>query len=189
MVLRHQVEYLREEHKGLLELAGRIEAALTLGRRKEVLDHEQSLAELRALEHGFSGIVEHCHAEERIVESTFHHYLGERERSRIDEQHQEILRTLGEFREDLRFATVDRIKETGITGSEVVRKLREHIAGESELLDRIIRQSAPGKKHMASKKPRRGRHAARKHRTHTAIVRSQKERPSIPYTLEPHPEL
>jgi hypothetical protein len=81
------------------------------------------------------------------------------------------------------------MKETGVTGSEVVRKLREHIAGESELLDRIVRQSASGKKHKAGKKPRRGRHATRKHGTHTAIVRSQKERPSIPYTLEPHPEL
>jgi hypothetical protein len=188
MVLGHRVEYLREEHKGL-ELADRIEAALTLASRKESADHEKSVAELRALEHGFSGIVEHCHAEERIVESTFHHYLGERERSRIDEQHREILRAVGEFREDLRFATVDRMKETGVTGSEVVRKLREHIAGESELLDRIVRQSASGKKHKAGKKPRRGRHATRKHGTHTAIVRSQKERPSIPYTLEPHPEL
>jgi hypothetical protein len=98
MVLGHRVEYLREEHKGL-ELADRIEAALTLASRKESADHEKSVAELRALEHGFSGIVEHCHAEERIVESTFHHYLGERERSRIDEQHREILRAVGEFHE------------------------------------------------------------------------------------------
>jgi hypothetical protein len=189
MALRHRVEYLREEHKGLLELADRIEAALTLASRKEFSDHEKSVAELRALEHGFGGIVEHCHAEERIVESTFHHYLDERERNRIDEQHREILRAMGEFRQDLRFATVDRMKETGVTGSEVVRKLREHIAGESELLDRIIRQSALGKKHKAGKKPRRGRHAARKHRTHTTIVRSQKERPSIPHTMKPHREL
>jgi hypothetical protein len=188
MALRNRVEYLGKEHKGLLELADRIEAALTLASRKEFPDHEKSLAELRVLEHRFSGIVEHCHAEERIVESTFHHYLGERERSRIDMQHREILRA-GEFREDLRFATVDRMKETGVTGSEVVRKLREHIAGESELLDRIIRQSVPGQKHKAGKKPRRALHAARRHRTHTAIVRSQKERPNISYTMEQHPEL
>jgi hypothetical protein len=189
MALRHRVGYLRKEHKGLLELADKIEAALTLASSKEFPDHEKSVVELRALEHRFSGIVEHCHAEERIVESTFHHYLGERERSRIDEQHREILRALGEFREDLRFATVDRMKETGVTGSEVVRKLREHIAGESELLDRIIRQSVPGGKHKAGKKPCRVRHRARKHRTHAAIIRSQEERLNMPYTMEPHPEL
>jgi hemerythrin HHE cation binding domain-containing protein len=189
MALRNRVEYLRKEHKGLLELADRVEAALALANRKEFPDHEKSLAELRVLEHRFSGIVEHCHAEERIVESTFHHYLGERARSRIDMQHREILRALGEFRGDLRFATVDRMKETGVTGSEVVTKLREHIAGESKLLDRIIRQSVPGQKHKACKKPCRALHAARRHRTHTAIGRSQKERPNIPYTMELHPEL
>jgi Hemerythrin HHE cation binding domain len=189
MARRHRVEYLRKEHQGLLDLADRIEEAIALACHKEFTDHEKSLAELRSLEHGFSGIVEHCHAEDRIVESTLYHYVGEAERSRMDEEHSEIVRTLGEFREELRFATVDRTKEMIVSGRELLGKLRAHVANEAALLDRIAGQSARDGKRKPAKKPRHARRAARTNRTRTTRTQSGEERPNIPYTLEPHPEL
>jgi hypothetical protein len=138
MALRHRVEYLRTEHKELLQLADRVEAALARATHKDFPDHQKCLAELRALEHGFNGIVEHCHSENRIVESTFHQYLNQNERVRVDEEHGKIVRTLAEFREELRFATVDRMTAMIIPGMQLVSELRAHIANEAELLDQIV---------------------------------------------------
>ncbi len=138
MALIHRVEYLRKEHKGLLELARRIEAALALAGRQAVLDHEQSLAQLRECEHSLGGVVEHCHADDRIVESTLHEYAGENERAKNEEEHRDLLRKVATFRDELRFATVDRLREASIAGHEFVRTLQTHVAGESELLDQIV---------------------------------------------------
>jgi hypothetical protein len=152
MALRHRIEYLRKEHKGLLELARHIEAALELAGREAVRDHELGLAQLRENEHSLSGVVEHCHADERIVESTLHEYAGEKERARNQEEHQDLLRKLATFRDELRFATVDRLRGASIAGHEFVRTLQTHVAGESELLDQIFAKALPPRKRNPSKK-------------------------------------
>lgn len=138
MALIHRIEYLRKEHQGLLELARRIESALELAGREPVRDHELGLAQLRENEHSLRGVVEHCHADERIVESTLHEYACENERARSQEEHWDLLRKLSTFRDELRFATVDRLQSTSIAGHEFVRTLQTHVARESELLDQIV---------------------------------------------------
>ena len=138
MALIHRVEYLRKEHQGLLELARCIETALELADGDAVSDHELGLARLRENEHRLNGVVEHCHADERIVESTLHEYANEKEQTRNEEAHRDLLRKLATFRDELRFATVDRLQGASITGHEFVRTLQTHVAGESELLDQIV---------------------------------------------------
>jgi hypothetical protein len=152
MALKHRIEYLRKEHKGLLELAARIEAALTLAGRQAVLDHEKSLAQLRESEDSLGGVVEHCHADERIVESTLHKYAGEKERAKSEEEHRDLLRNLATFRDELRFATVDRLRGTIIAGHEFARTLQAHVAGESKLLDQIVAKALPPHRRSPSKK-------------------------------------
>jgi hypothetical protein len=189
MAIRHRVEYLRREHKGLLQLADRIEAALALASHKDFPDHGKSLAELRALEQGFRGILEHCHSEDCIVESTFHHYLNQVERLRIEEEHEKIVRALAEFREELRFATVDRTTVMIIPGMELVNQLRAHIAHERKLLDRILKLATSGRKPRARKKKAKQPPPSRRTRARKASLQSRQESSNIPYTLEQHPEL
>lgn len=148
MALHARVEYLRREQKELLGLAGSIEAALTLASQEDVAKHEDSLAQLRALEPGFQGIAEHCHSEERIVESTFHAHASKKERVNNDEQHREILRKLGAFRDDLRFATVDRLHDVCVSGNELTRTLRAHVASESAVLNEIVGNAHPARTRM-----------------------------------------
>ena len=189
MALRDRVECLRREHRELLHLAGHLEVALALAAHKHFPDHEKSLVELRALEHGFNGIVEHCHSENRIVESTFHHYLNERDRLCIEEGHGKILRALTEFREELRFATVDRTMAMIIPGTQVVNELRTHIAHETELIDQILHSATNVRQPTGGKK--KAKRALRPQRAHArkASLRSRQASRNIPYTLEPHPEL
>src|SRR5579871_1699407 len=97
MSLQSRVEYLRREQKELLGLADHMEAALTLASQENVGKHEDGLAQLRALEPRFQGIGEHCHFEERIAGSIFHEHANKRERANNDDQHQQILRKLGDF--------------------------------------------------------------------------------------------
>jgi len=152
MKLIPRVEYLRKEHQGLLELARRIEAGLELASGDAVRDHELGLSQLRENEHRLNGVVEHCHAEERIVESTLHEYAAENERAIIEEEHQDLLRKLSTFRDELRFATVDRLQSTSIAGYEFVRTLQTHVARESELLDQIVaKELQPEKRNAAHK--------------------------------------
>jgi hypothetical protein len=180
MALRHRVEYLRTEHKKLLQLADRIETALALASHKEFPDHEKSLAELRALEHGFSGILEHCHAEDRIVESTFHQYLNPKERLRIEEEHGKIVRALSEFREELRFSTVDRMTAMILPGMDVVNQLRAHVAHETGLLDRIVRSVVSDRKPRVKKKASHRRPASQRARVRKTGLRSKQETSHLP---------
>lgn len=189
MALRHRIEYLQREHTELLHLADRIEAALASASKESFPGRLKAITELRALEHGFSGIVEHCHSEDRILESTFHHYLGANERRRIDEEHGKIVRALAEFRGELRFATVDRTMSMVITGMNVVNQLRAHISHEEKLLDRIIKSAAIPRKRAMKKKARRRTPAPGRTHASKLSVRSGDATRSVPYTLEPHSEL
>jgi hemerythrin len=189
MALRHRIEYLRREHTELLRLANRIEAALAAASKESSPNHLRGITELRVLEHGFSGIAEHCHSEERILESTLHHYLDADERLRIDEEHGKIVRALAEFREELRFATADRTMSMVIPGMNVVNQLRAHISDEEKLLDRIMKSAGASSKRAMKKKPPKRTLAPRKTRAHKPSVRSGNANRCVPYTLEPHPEL
>jgi hemerythrin-like domain-containing protein len=188
MALNQRIEYLRKEHEELLNLAGKIEKALESASKNDVAEHLKSLNELRSLEHGLTGIVEHCHAEDRIVESTYHQSLQKNECDRINAEHEQIIRAVTNFREELKFATTDRTMAMIIPGMDVVNLLRTHIAYEREMLGRITElrkptKSAAGKKQIARRaQGKKKRHAAkRKTETKAADV--------LPYTLEPHPEL
>lgn len=145
MALNHRVEYLRKEHAELLHLASKVEKALVSASKNDVAEHLKSLDELRSLEHGLTGIVEHCHAEDRIVESTYHRSLQLNERDRINAEHERIIRAVTNFREELRFATTDRTMALIIPGMDVVNLLRAHIAYEREMLGRIAAEGRPTK--------------------------------------------
>jgi hypothetical protein len=145
MALNHRVEYLRKEHEQLLNLASKVEKALESASKNDIAAHLKSLDELRSLEHGLSGIVEHCHAEDRIVESTYHRSLQQNERDRIDAEHERIIRAVTNFREELKFATTDRTMAMIIPGMDVVNLLRAHIAYEREMLGRIAAGAKPAK--------------------------------------------
>jgi uncharacterized protein YkvS len=188
MALSHRIEYLRKEHEELLNLAGKIEKALESASKNDVAEHLKSLNELRSLEHGLTGIVEHCHAEDRIVESTYHQSLQQDERDRINAEHEQIIRAVTNFREELKFATTDRTMAMIIPGMDVVNLLRAHIAYEQEMLGRISElrkptKSAAGKKKTASRAHGKKRRHAAKRKTEA------KAADVLPYTLEPHPEL
>ncbi len=188
MALSHRIQYLRKEHEGLLHLADRIEEMLELASKNDVAEHLKSLTGLRSLEHGLAGIVEHCHAEDRIIESTYHHYLQPDERARIDAEHEEIIRAVTNFREELKFATTDRTMAMILPGMDVVNRLRAHIAYERDLLGRIAEAGNPPKTAVGKKKT--GKKAREKKRRHIAKRKTEtKVADVLPYTLEPHPEL
>ena len=187
MELRNRIAYLRAEHAKLLELAEKVSGTLAPAYSANFAERQKTLAQLRGFDHAFDGIAEHCHAENRIVEPVYHRYLRERERAQIHAEHQEILRALGEFREELRFATADHTASLVGPGMELVRVLRTHVADEEVSLDRIAKSETSGKRIRAHK---RSRTALRKGRpTHRRDASIRREARHIPYTMEPHPEL
>jgi hypothetical protein len=188
MTLRHRIEYLRKEHEELLHLADRIEKMLESASKNDFAEHLKSLTGLRSLQHGLTGIVEHCHAEDRIVESTYHHSLQPEERARIDAEHEQIIRTVADFREELKFATTDRTMAMIIPGMDLINRLRVHIAYEREMLGRIAESGNPPKTALGRKTAgNRGR--GRQSRPAGKRRIKAKATSVLPYTLEPHPEL
>jgi uncharacterized protein YkvS len=188
MALRERIEYLRKEHQELLHLASRIDKMLETASKNDFAEHLKSLNELRSFEHGLAGIVEHCHSENRIVESTYHENLREEECARIDAEHKQIIRAVSNFREELKFATVDRTMAMILPGLDLVNLLRAHIAYERELLDRIAQTGKSSQKAVGKRKPVKRSHERKKR--HTTRRKPEIKSPSmLPYTLEPHPEL
>lgn len=187
MALRDRIGYLRTEHAKLLELAENLTRTLETASGTNFPEQQKSLACLRGFDHAFDGIAEHCHAENRIVESVYDRYLKELERAQIKSEHQEIIRALGEFREELRFATADRTASLVAPGMKLVRVLRTHVAHEEEWLGRIAKSRTSGKR-ASTHKPRRSApmHKRQAHRRNTGPRREDRH---IPYTMEPHPEL
>jgi hypothetical protein len=188
MALRHRIEYLRKEHEALLNLASRIETLLESVSKNDFSEHVKGLTELRSLERGLAGIVEHCHAEDRIIESTYHHYLQPQERTRIDTEHEDIVRLVSNFQEELKFATTDRTMAMIVPGMDVVKRLRAHVTYERELLNRIARSGEKQQRAVRGKKLIKGGHE--KTRKHIAKPKTDaNETHFVPYTVEPHPEL
>ena len=188
MALHHRIEYLRKEHQELLNLADRIEKLLESASKRDFSEHVKSLTELRSLEHGLAGIVEHCRAEDRIIESTYHQYLQPDERARVDTEHEELIRLATNFREELKCATADRTMAMILPGMDVVKWLRAHISYEQELLGRIAGLGKHAKRVVG--KPETTRSARQRKRRRIARRRTRAKMPHVlPYTLEPHPEL
>jgi len=188
MALHNRVEYLRKEHEELVHLSDRIEKLLESASKNDVAEHLKSLTGLRALEHGLAGIVEHCHAENRIVESTYHHYLPQGDCTRIDAEHEQLIRAITNFREELKFATTDRTMAIILPGMDVVNRLRAHIAYERELLARIAKMRKSPQGAVGTRKAgKRGHERKRRQTTRRNTVAQSTN--VIPYTLEPHPEL
>jgi hypothetical protein len=188
MELLHRLDYFRREHEALLGLAASIEKLLETASKNDYAERLKSLAALRSLDHGLTGIVEHCHAGNRIVESTYYRNFRVDERARIDAEHQQIIQAVASFREELKCATADRTMAMILPGMDVVNQLRSHISFEQELLDRIVEPQHPQKRAMGKKKTvKKTNHKKRGHvakqRTHAKTTHA------LPYTLEPHPEL
>ena len=136
MIDETRFEYLTSEQTEILRAIKRMETAFELAGDKDFSKRIKGLLELRTLEHAYDGIAEHCHSEERIVESTFRHYASKTEYSQIVAGHSELLRLLYNFREELEFATADSTTSLIPLCKELVGRIREHIGFEKELLER-----------------------------------------------------
>lgn len=188
MELSHRVEILLKEHKTLLLLADRIEKSLESASKKDFKAHLRGLAGLRSLEHGLAQVVRHCQVQDSIVNLMSEHYTQPEERARIGAEHEQILRLVSDFIEELKFATPDRTMAMILPGMDVVKWLRAHIAYEQELLNRIARFRELPTKCEGSKKTSKS--VRQKAKRHIAKRKPQTKRIHLlPYTLEPHPEL
>lgn len=188
MALRHRIQYLRREYEELLNLAGGIEKLLESASKNDIAEHLKGLTGLLSLEHGLAGIVEHCHAQDRIIESTYRQYLQQDERDRIDAEHEQIVWAVTNLKEELKCATADRTMAMILPGMEVVNRLRAHIAYERNLLDRIV-QLSNTQESTTMKKPTGKKTLGRKRKHARKRKMPAKAAYALPYTLEPHPEL
>lgn len=142
MGVHERIQYLRREHDEITRLLDTFEEFLERTSRADMAARATGLADLRSFDHHLAGVIEHCHADDRAVESIFHHFLQERERNRVVLEHQEIVRLVDRFRDELKFATIDRCTPMTLWGNELVDQLRTHIAFEGVLLNRIDALSA-----------------------------------------------
>lgn len=139
MATAQRVDYLRMERERILDVAGKIEKALLLISKTEFTDRLSGILRLRELDHSILGIAEHCHSENRLVESTYHHFLDADEWARIKAEHEKLLRLVSAFRVELRFATADLTNGLEPAGRELIDELRAHVAYEQQLLGMIER--------------------------------------------------
>lgn len=137
MAADSRFEYLFAEQTEILRAVKRMEIAFELAAETDFSKRIKGLLELRTLEHAYDGIAEHCHSEERIVESTFRRYLSRQDYSRVVAEHEELLRLLYNFREELEFATADSTASLLPLGKELVHRILTHISFEAEQLKRI----------------------------------------------------
>jgi hypothetical protein len=131
-----QIARLQEEDKELLHVTVQIEEALELAAKSDFSGHLKSMLELRTLDPGFAKIAQHCHMGKETVTALLATKEESAQAKRIEEQHQEIMKALKSFREELSFATADRTMAMVIPGMDLVNQLRQHIVYEQELLGR-----------------------------------------------------
>jgi len=137
MKLAHQIDYLGAEQDAALSLTDKIEKLLDSTCKGDYSEHERTINELRSLDHGLAGIVEHCHAQDRLVESTYYQALQKDELERIDAEHQRIIQAITSFREELKCATADRMNAMILPGMDIVRLIRTHVPYEASLLTKL----------------------------------------------------
>jgi hypothetical protein len=182
------MDYLLKEHEELLRLAAKIESLLEPAFRNDFSEHVKTFAELRSLERSFTGIVEHCHAGDRLVESAYYKDLPQKDLARIAVDHLQILRAVASFREELKCATPDRTMAMIMPGMELVKLLRDHVAFEGKVFSRKgsrweLREEETAGRGRAKKPHEKKRPVATKRKVQKDEARA------VPYTLEPHPEL
>jgi len=181
MGLNHCVDYLVKEHEELLKVAAKVESLLESTSKNDFAEHVKTFAELRSLEHSFTGIQEHCHAGDRLVESAYYKEFPQKDLARIEADHRRIVHAVASFREELKCATPDRTMAMIMPGMDLVKLLREHVAFEVELLRRVEKETA------GRRRAKRAHERKRQGGTKQKVLRE--EAPAVPYTLEPHPEL
>jgi hypothetical protein len=188
MGLNHCLHYLAKEHEELLKVAAKIESLLESAFKNDFADHLKTFAELRSLEHSFTGIVEHCHAGDRLVESAYYREFQQKDLARIAVDHLQILRALASFREELKCATPDRTMAMIMPGMDLVKLLRDHVAFEGKVFSRKESPAELREKETAGRGTAKRAHEKKRPRA-TRRKAQKEENPSGPYTLEPHPEL
>ena len=137
MASRDSVEYVQKEHLEIARLAEKIADALALASKQDFPSRQQGLAGLRAMREGLLGVLQHCHSEEGILESDFHHYLDAKQYERLKSQHQSIARTTASLLRELPYMTADFVADLCGPGRELLEELREHIAFEQDMLWRV----------------------------------------------------
>src|SRR5579859_8030845 len=188
MALRHLIQYLRTEHQALLNLVARLDKLLSSASKNDFAEHSRSLSGLRSLDRGLLRVVRHCSEQYSLVESSYLHYLHQHEHTRITDEHEQLIRAVTNFREELKCATVDRTMAMILPGMDLVNRLRAHIAYEQELLGRIMEVAVHSQ--PALKRKESGKKTPRKHRKYAVRRKSAAEEAApLPYTMELHPEL
>lgn len=188
MELIHRIEYLRKEHAELLAIAENLARILLDANSADFPVQQQVLTNLRSFNnHRFNGIVEHCHLDDRLVESTYHKYLSDEDRTLLAEEHARLARLLSAFREELRFATADRVASLSKPGETLVQTLRAHVATEEGYLNKIAKITPSNGKQPVKRLTARARVARKKVRARPGKPFKSTQKP-VPYTLEPHPE-
>lgn len=137
MTFANRLLYLELEREEILRIADRIDEAIGLAKSEDFESRLRSLVSLHSLERGLMGIGEHCHSEDRVVESAFRHFLNPAEYTRMNAEHTEILRLLNNFRKELEFATADSTAELIPLGNELTRYVRAHVAYERKIMETV----------------------------------------------------
>lgn len=137
MDLRSRLDYFRKEHEEILRFLNNWERALKMAASESDEERLKGLEELRRSENDLMSIQEHCHAEERTVESPFQIYLDDASLARLAQEHELLRQLSNDFLRELTFATIFRISELVRSGSALLEQLRRHIAHETELLKQI----------------------------------------------------
>ena len=142
MVLHQRIQYLRKEHEELEHLLNTLHEFLEMTGSDDFQLRGKGLSELRAMDHHLAGILEHCHSEDRAVQSIYDRYVQDPERARINREHHELVLLVGRFRDELKFATVDHTVTLTLWGKELVNRMHSHTAYEDILLNRVDALSA-----------------------------------------------
>jgi hypothetical protein len=81
--------------------------------------------------------------DEKSSSQSCYQSLQQDERDRINAEHEQIIRAVRNFREELKCVTTDRIMAMILSGMDVINLLRAHIAYEGEMLGRIAEFGKP----------------------------------------------
>jgi hypothetical protein len=135
MPLRETSGVLRREHQEILRLAEKFGEALALAGDEDFAARQKGLAELRALRPGLLGISRHCACDGGTLEPPYFCHLDGERYEQMDMQHRCIHRLILVFLRELLYSTADSITEAVPQGEELLKRIREHIAYEQDLLD------------------------------------------------------
>ncbi len=130
-------ERLCKEHEEILRFSETWEEALNLLTSADGRERSGSLARLRELQNHLIEIRKHCRAEERSADSPFRLYLEPAEREELRSQHELLERRIGDFANELLFASADRTDELVRLGRQMLEHLRHYIVFEEALLERL----------------------------------------------------